>query len=188
MAAPEAEDPSADLLRRWQEEGDEDALNRLLQREVGLLKQMVHGRVVAGLSGAASTSDVAQEAVLGLLQVKQPPTFADRAALWGYLWRSAWHLLVKRYAQKERVPESLEGEPALDRVLRHAPALAIPAMSKVAHLRDNMAAGVGRMPDKKSRERIAEAARDSASGLGRGRSPYRNHEHRMCRDVTPGDR
>jgi RNA polymerase sigma factor (sigma-70 family) len=124
VAGPEAEDPSADLLRRWQEGGDEDALNRLLQREVGLLKQMVHGRVVGGLSGAASTSDVAQEAVLGLLQVKRTPAFADPVALRAYLWRSAWHLLVKRYAQKEKVPESLEGDPALDRVLRHAPALA----------------------------------------------------------------
>jgi DNA-directed RNA polymerase specialized sigma subunit len=78
MAGTDAEDPSADLLRRWQERGDEDALNLLLQREVGLLKQMVHGRMVAGLSGAASTSDVAQEAVLGLLQVKQTPTFGRK--------------------------------------------------------------------------------------------------------------
>jgi diketogulonate reductase-like aldo/keto reductase len=37
---------------------------------------------------------------------------------------------------------------------------AIPATSKVAHLRDNMAAGVGRMPDEKMRSRIAEAVRD----------------------------
>ena len=35
---------------------------------------------------------------------------------------------------------------------------AIPATSKVAHLRDNMMAGVGRMPNDKQRARIAEAA------------------------------
>jgi diketogulonate reductase-like aldo/keto reductase len=36
---------------------------------------------------------------------------------------------------------------------------AIPATSKVAHLRDNMAAGLGRMPDATVRARIAEAVR-----------------------------
>jgi diketogulonate reductase-like aldo/keto reductase len=36
---------------------------------------------------------------------------------------------------------------------------AIPATSKVAHLRDNMAAGAGRMPDDRTRLRIAEAVR-----------------------------
>jgi diketogulonate reductase-like aldo/keto reductase len=37
---------------------------------------------------------------------------------------------------------------------------AIPATSKVAHLRDNMAAGAGNMPDEKIRERIAEAVKE----------------------------
>jgi aryl-alcohol dehydrogenase-like predicted oxidoreductase len=33
---------------------------------------------------------------------------------------------------------------------------AIPATSKVAHLRDNMAAGLGRLPDEDFRKRIAK--------------------------------
>jgi aryl-alcohol dehydrogenase-like predicted oxidoreductase len=41
-------------------------------------------------------------------------------------------------------------------VLSHpAVTCAIPATSRVEHLRDNMAAGLGRMPDEKLRERIA---------------------------------
>ena len=118
-----AEDPSVDLLRRWQEEGDADALNHLLQREVGVLKEMVHGRA-AGLSGSASTSDVAQDAVLGLLQVEASPSFSDPKQLRAYLWRSAWHLLTKRYAKRQKTPLELESSPAVDRVLQHAPALA----------------------------------------------------------------
>jgi RNA polymerase sigma factor (sigma-70 family) len=116
-------DPSTDLLRRWQENGDGDALNQLLQREIGILKEMVHGRV-AGLSGSAGTSDVAQEAVLGLLQVKEAPSFADPKALRAYLWRSAWHLLGKRYARRHRVPLDLEAASAVDTVFRHAPVFA----------------------------------------------------------------
>jgi aryl-alcohol dehydrogenase-like predicted oxidoreductase len=36
---------------------------------------------------------------------------------------------------------------------------AIPATSKVAHLVDNMQAGVGRLPDKTMRERMAQHLR-----------------------------
>jgi hypothetical protein len=42
------DDPSAELLRRWQDDGDPEALNRLLQIEVGVLKQMIHGRAPWG--------------------------------------------------------------------------------------------------------------------------------------------
>ena len=37
--------------------------------------------------------------------------------------------------------------------------IVVPATSKVAHLRDNMRAGVGALPDERLRERIAAAAR-----------------------------
>ena len=97
MASTDVPDPSAEPLRRWQEEGDPEALNRLLQIEIGVLKHMIHGRRTPGFSGSASTSDIAQEAVMGLLKTKEAPTFAEPRALRGYLWRSAWHLLVKRY-------------------------------------------------------------------------------------------
>jgi RNA polymerase sigma factor (sigma-70 family) len=116
-------DPSAPLLRRWQEEGDLDALNHLLQVEVGVLKHMIHGRGAGG--GSASTSDIAQEAVMGLLKSKKCPSFSDPKALRGYLWRSAWHLLVKKYEKSRKGPLriELENSEELDAFLRHAPGL-----------------------------------------------------------------
>jgi RNA polymerase sigma-70 factor, ECF subfamily len=120
-------DPSAPLLRRWQEEGDLDALNHLLQVEVGVLKHMIHGRVHGRGAGAgsASTSDIAQEAVMGLLKAKKSPSFSDPKALRGYLWRSAWHLLVKKYEKSRKGPLRIELENAeeLEAFLRHAPGL-----------------------------------------------------------------
>jgi RNA polymerase sigma factor (sigma-70 family) len=116
-------DPSAPLLRRWQEEGDLDALNHLLQIEVRILKHMIHGRGPG--AGSASTSDIAQEAVMGLLKAKKSPSFSDPKALRGYLWRSAWHLLVKKYEKSRKGPLRIELENAeeLEAFLRHAPGL-----------------------------------------------------------------
>jgi RNA polymerase sigma factor (sigma-70 family) len=123
MASQEA-DPSAQLLRRWQDAEDPDALNELLKIEVGILKHMIHGKAV-GISSSASTSDIAQEAVMGLLKTKETPSFSDPKALRGYLWRSAWHLLVKRYDKKRRGPMrvELEDSAGIERFLRYAPGL-----------------------------------------------------------------
>jgi RNA polymerase sigma factor (sigma-70 family) len=103
-------DPSAEPLRRWQESGDLEALNQLLQLEIGVLKHMIRGRQIMHLHGSASTSDIAQEAVLGLLKTKKAPSFSDPRALRGYLWRSAWHLLVKRLEKRSQMPPRLEIE------------------------------------------------------------------------------
>jgi RNA polymerase sigma factor (sigma-70 family) len=101
-------DPSAEPLRRWQESGDLEALNRLLQLEIGVLKHMIRGRQISPLHSSASTSDIAQEAILGLLKTKKPPSFSDPRALRGYLWRSAWHLLVRRLEKRSQMPPRLE--------------------------------------------------------------------------------
>lgn len=63
---------------------------------------------------------------MGLLKTKEPPSFADPGALRGYLWRSAWHLLVKRYEKHERMPlrVDLEGDSIeADRLFRAVPSL-----------------------------------------------------------------
>jgi RNA polymerase sigma factor (sigma-70 family) len=118
-------DSSTDLLRRWQEDGDTEALNQLLKNEVVILKHMIHGRRVAGLTGSASTSDIAQEAVLGLLKTKKPPSFSEPGALRGYLWRSAWHLLARRFTKHSGGPIrfDLGDQRVVDRFLRDAPGL-----------------------------------------------------------------
>jgi RNA polymerase sigma-70 factor (ECF subfamily) len=118
-------DPSADLLRRWQEDGDNQALNELLQNEVFILKHMIHGRRTGAVTGTASTSDIAQEAVLGFLKTQKPRSFAEPSALRGYLWRSAWHLLVRRFARHAGAPirVDLDDPRIVERFLRHAPQL-----------------------------------------------------------------
>jgi RNA polymerase sigma factor (sigma-70 family) len=116
MTGPET-DPSAEPLRRWQEDGDPEALNQLLQIEVTILKQMLRSREPGAFSGSAATSDIAQEAVLRLLNVKTSPHFDNPRALRGYLWKSAWHLLVQRFERKKTKPLDLESEdlPGLER-------------------------------------------------------------------------
>jgi RNA polymerase sigma factor (sigma-70 family) len=111
------------MLRRWQEDGDPEALDQLLQVELGVLKHMIHGRRTGALAGSASTSDIAQEAVLGLLKTEKAPSFSDPGALRGYLWRSAWHLLVKRFEHRKKAPFSLDDEQPgiLDQFLIDAP-------------------------------------------------------------------
>jgi RNA polymerase sigma factor (sigma-70 family) len=123
MAQPP--DPSAELLRRWQDEEDPEALNSLLQTEVRILKHMIRGRMAVRLTESVSTSDIAQEAVMGLLKTRKPPRFAEPKALRGYLWRSAWHLLVNRFARKSGGPSRLDLDalPGFEKFLQQAPSL-----------------------------------------------------------------
>jgi RNA polymerase sigma factor (sigma-70 family) len=103
-------DPGADLLRRWREDEDPDALDKLLRIEVGVLKHVLRGRGAA--SGPTTASDIAQEAVAGLLGARRPPSFDDPRALRAYLWRSAWRLLCRRYEKASRRPPRVDLEVA----------------------------------------------------------------------------
>jgi len=102
-------DPSARLLERWRERDDRDALDDLLRIEVGILGHRLRARQ-ARLPPALGASDVAQEAVLGLLKVREAPSFDRPAELRAYLWRSALRLLAAHYeragARLERLDSS----------------------------------------------------------------------------------
>ena len=91
---PDAE-RSAELLRRWQGDGDRDALDQLLRIEVALLREQIRRKGANLLSPSVSSSDVAQEAVLNFYKVRDAPTFEEPAALRAYLWRSALRLLAR---------------------------------------------------------------------------------------------
>jgi RNA polymerase sigma factor (sigma-70 family) len=97
-------DPSVDLLKRWQNAGDREALDELLRIEVESLKRHIQGRG-GRLPAALSASDVAQEAVLNLVKVREQPSFQEPAALRAYLWKSALRLLA---AHLERAGSKLE--------------------------------------------------------------------------------
>jgi RNA polymerase sigma factor (sigma-70 family) len=101
-------DPSALCLRRWQEHGDRDALDELLRIEIAILRERLRRRGAAALSPELSSSDFAQQSVVGLLNVRETPQFDGPQALRAYLWRSALRLLA---AHSERASH---GQASLD--------------------------------------------------------------------------
>jgi RNA polymerase sigma-70 factor, ECF subfamily len=124
LAAPEH--LSAELLRRWQDEGDVGALDEILRIEVGILKGLILARGRDLVVGSAGASDIAQEAVLRLLQLEKAPRFSDPDELQRYLWVTAWRLMLQRvrgpYRRKTRLdltassqlPPELVAQPGSD--------------------------------------------------------------------------
>lgn len=98
---PDPREPSADLLRRWQEHEDRAALDELLRIEIGILKARIRRQGAQLVEPAASASDVAQEAVLRVLELETPPHFETPQALRAYLWTAAWRLLLARLRRPE---------------------------------------------------------------------------------------
>lgn len=94
MNDPRDEDPSALLLRRWQDQGDREALDELLRLEITLLRDRLRRRGAGDIAPDLSSSDFAQQSVMGLLRVRESPRFDEPAALRAYLWRSALRLLA----------------------------------------------------------------------------------------------
>ncbi len=66
------------------------------------MKERIRRRGRNLVRGSQSASDVAQEAVLGLLKVRTPPRFEDPRALRAYLWRAAWRLCLARMQRPGR--------------------------------------------------------------------------------------
>ena len=98
---PDPDARSRELLARWQEGGDLDALDELLRAEVDVLARRLRAR--GGVASAShSASDLSQEAVLRLLRLDETPTFDDPRALRAYLWTSAWRLLANQAARPGR--------------------------------------------------------------------------------------
>jgi RNA polymerase sigma factor (sigma-70 family) len=93
---PKTSDPALALLRRWQEQGDRDALDELLRLEVATLADRLRRRGDPLLGASTSASDLAQEAVARMLARATPPKFEEPAQLRAYLWTAAWRLLLNR--------------------------------------------------------------------------------------------
>ncbi len=91
-----------DTLARWQEHGDVDALDVILRTEIRALRDLVatHGQTI--LTGSTGPSDIAQQAVLRLLQMESPPVFRDVSSMRAYLWLTAWRLLLQRLRRPVR--------------------------------------------------------------------------------------
>ncbi len=128
---PSSADPSADLLHRWQDEADLDALDDLLRREVSILKELIQRKARGMLRPSAGATDVAHESVLALLKVKEPPAFDDPRALRAYLWKSAWRLLMQRM-RRPRAAALLRPE-AVASLSENATVLRLGGMGRLDH-------------------------------------------------------
>ncbi|MBI4881312.1 MAG: sigma-70 family RNA polymerase sigma factor [Planctomycetes bacterium] len=110
-------DERLELLRRWQEQGEEEALDGLLRLEMPELKSRLRGKGRTIVTSPGSVSDVAQEAVLRILQVGELPRFASPKAFSAYLWRTAWRLLLDRLRLRRAPPVSIDSGSS-ERVIR----------------------------------------------------------------------
>jgi RNA polymerase sigma-70 factor (ECF subfamily) len=108
------EDPSAPLLRRWQQDGDVDALDELLRIEVQDLAARLRNRGRGLLRPSTSASDLAQEATLRLLRLEEAPEFKEPRELRAYLWTAAWRLLLNRGRARGRSAMPLSRAPSGD--------------------------------------------------------------------------
>ncbi|MFO0980402.1 MAG: sigma-70 family RNA polymerase sigma factor [Planctomycetota bacterium] len=103
-----------ELLRRWQTDGDTDALDQLLRDEVQMLAARLRNRGHGMFRPSVSASDLAQEAVFRMLRLDEPPHFEDPRELRSYLWTAAWRLLLNRVQLKSRQVVSLSAAESRD--------------------------------------------------------------------------
>ena len=89
------DETSGALLERWQNEGDTDALDEILNGEVEVLRRRIGGGPGQPY-GTATVADVAQEAVYRMLDQSPSPVFENHAALRAYLLTTARRLIVDR--------------------------------------------------------------------------------------------
>lgn len=119
MAAPRGGDPTLStdtpekdetrkLLRDWQERGDRDALDVLLQRNMAFVHQRVRQRMGARLRGDAESLDLVQEVALDVLQYGPRFVATDSHQLRGLLIRMVENNLrdrARRRAAAKRDPD-----------------------------------------------------------------------------------
>lgn len=105
-------DPVAELLARFQASGDEDALDALLRAEVATLRERVRRRYGHLLTPTKTASDVAQEAAIGWLKVRQRTAFENPTALRAYLLRAAFRLLARHAGRRAARPLKVRADDA----------------------------------------------------------------------------
>src|SRR5262245_47383993 len=91
-----AADPAPPPPRRWQASADVDRLDVLLRTEVQALAARLRSRGRGLMRPSTSASDLAQEAVLRMLDLDEAPQFEHPGQLRAYLWTAAWRLLLNR--------------------------------------------------------------------------------------------
>jgi RNA polymerase sigma-70 factor (ECF subfamily) len=83
--------------------GDQDALNQLFARLVGPLRRWAHGRLPLWARGAADTSDLVQDALIGTLNRLGDFDPRQRSALQAYLRQAVRNRIndeIRRFARR----------------------------------------------------------------------------------------
>lgn len=109
---PPRDDSIAEWLRKWQDEGDHEALDQLLQVEVKSLKRRIQQKGRSMLTQSFSASDVANDAIVKLLRRGDAAHFDDAAQLRVYLWKAAWRLLIDRVRRPKLPRPRLDADSA----------------------------------------------------------------------------
>ena len=107
-------DATADLVARAQA-GDEEALNRLFERHIPILKRWASGRLPRWARQVADTSDLVQETVIATL--RNLPTFEVRGD--GALHAFLRHALINRVRNEMRRALTRPSSTEIDSALPH---------------------------------------------------------------------
>ena len=78
--------------------------------ELGLLKARLRTQGNTRALSDVSASDVAQEAVLRMLEVVPAPSFESQKAFHAYLWKVAYHLVLDRLRRRRGNLVSIDSE------------------------------------------------------------------------------
>lgn len=115
MAGVSALPPDAntyDLLERWRQ-GDNDALNRLLERDLEFLRGVVHRRLGGELRRFGDTDDFVQEAALRVLRFGPRFVLADREQFRSLLATIVVNVLRNRHRDLHALKRSSQREQPL---------------------------------------------------------------------------
>lgn len=101
---PNADDPVAPILARFQESGDPAALDELLRVEIATLRERVRRRYGHLLTPTRGASDVAQDAAAAWVKIARRTNFEQPAAFRAYLLRAAFRLLSRHAKRRAARP------------------------------------------------------------------------------------
>lgn len=100
-------DASIELIVQAQS-GDDDALNRLLDRYVPRLRRWASGRLPSSMRTMLDTGDLVQDAVVAALRRLRTIDVQHEGALFAYLRQAVNNRIIDLYRRRQRRPERQE--------------------------------------------------------------------------------
>lgn len=100
-------DASSDLIAKAQS-GDDEALNRLLDRYVPRLQRWASGRLPSSMRTMLDTGDLVQDAVVNALRRLPTLDVQHEGALFAYLRQAVNNRIIDLYRRRQRRPDRQE--------------------------------------------------------------------------------